>query len=112
MAFSQSEKIKAGLIWTSQILGMLDGLGSAEKQNAESIVNAMMQMILQEVYLANKVTGDKAWSEISKAIDRAIVMVNSGVASDSVTLLTEGLSRVTNIGQRSMSFLKEKGLLD
>jgi len=35
MAFSQSEKIKSGLIWISQALEMLQGLSSTEKGGGE-----------------------------------------------------------------------------
>jgi hypothetical protein len=39
------------------------------------------------------------------------VMINSGVASESLHHLTQALSQVTNIGQRSMTQLKTEGLL-
>ena len=38
-------------------------------------------------------------------------MIDSGVAPESVVHLTQALSQVTTIGHRSMSFLREKGLL-
>ncbi|MBW1779820.1 MAG: hypothetical protein JRL30_03685 [Deltaproteobacteria bacterium] len=111
MAFSQSEKVKSGIIWASQALELLGGLPIPEKTGAEKIIRMKIDMIVQEIQLAKNVTGDTAWDDIATVIEQAIVMMNSGVAPDSVVHLTQALSRVTSIGHRSMSFLKEKGLL-
>ena len=111
MAFSQSEKIKSGLIWISQALAMLEGIGEPEKQGGEKIIKAIINMVLQEVALAKRVAGDASWEDIEKSVDQAVVMINSGVGSESVFHLTRALSQVTSIGHRSMSFLKEERLL-
>jgi hypothetical protein len=57
------------------------------------------------------VSEDDAWDEIEKTIEKALVMINSGVAAESVVHLTQALSRITSIGHRSMTVLREKGLL-
>ena len=111
MAFSQSEKIKSGLIWASQALEMLSGLPDTEKQGAEKIIKAIIDMIAHEIRLARGVAGHAAWYDIEKPLEQAVVMINSGVAPESVVHLTRALSRVTGIGHTSMSFLKERGLL-
>ena len=111
MAFSQSEKIKSGLIWGSQMLEFVKGLSGPEKLGAEKMIKAMIGMLVHEVRLAKTVAGDASWEDIEKAIDQAIVMITSGVAPESVAHLTQALSRVTGIGHRSMSFLKDQGHL-
>ncbi|MDY6881378.1 MAG: hypothetical protein V2J25_14115 [Desulfatiglans sp.] len=111
IAFSQSEKIKSGLIWVSQSLELMSGLSAQEKQGAEKIIVSMVNMVASEIQLARKVTSDTAWGDVNKSIDQALVMINSKVASESVVHLTQALSLVTGIAQRSMSFLKEEGLL-
>ena len=111
MAFSQSEKVKSGIIWASQALQLLAGLPIPEKPGAEKTIQMKIDMMVQEIRLAKTVTGDSAWDDIEAIIEQAIVMINSGVAPDSVGHLTQALSKVTSIGHRSMSFLKEKGLL-
>lgn len=111
IAFSQSEKIKSGLIWVSQALQMLNGLQAPEKRGAEKTTKAIIGMIAHEIQLGKNVTGDVSWDEVLKHIDKALVMINSGVASEAVVHLTQALSQVTSIGHRSMSFLKEKGFL-
>ncbi|MEE9418865.1 MAG: hypothetical protein V3W43_05275 [Desulfatiglandaceae bacterium] len=111
MAFSQSEKIKSGLIWVSHAIELANGLPEPEKHGAGRIIKAIIGMVLQEIGLAKKLAGGQTWEEIEKHIDQGMVMINSGVAMESVVHLTQALSKVTNIGQRSMSYLKEQGLL-
>ena len=111
MAFSQSEKVKSAIIWTSQAMELLGGLPIPEKPGAEKVIKLKIDMLVQEIRLARNVTGDPAWDDIEAILDQALVMINSGVAPDSVVHLTQALSRATSIGHRSMTFLKEKGLL-
>jgi hypothetical protein len=111
MAFSQSEKIKSGLIWISQVLGLIAGLPASEKQGAEKTVRALLDMLFHEIRLAGSLTHDGSWKDIEKNLDQAVVMINSGVAGESVVHITQALSQVTSIGHRSMSFLKDEGLL-
>ncbi len=111
IAFSQSEKIKSGLIWVSQAIQMLNGLQEPEKRGAEKTTKAIIEMIVHEIQLGKNVTGDVTWDEVLRYIDKALVMINSGVAAEAVVHLTQALSQVTSIGHRSMTFLKGEGLL-
>lgn len=111
MAFSQSEKVKSGIIWASQALELLGGLPVPEKPGAEKTIRLKIDTMIQEIRLAKRITGDPAWDDIEAILDQATVMIHSGIAPDSVVHLTQALSRVTTIGHRSMSLLKEKGLL-
>lgn len=111
MAFSQSEKIKSGIIGLSHCLELLGSLPDQEKQGGEKIIKALTDMIFQEIQLAKNVAQDDQWNDAEKSIDQATVMINSGVGPESIIHLTQALSQITSIGQRSMSFLQEKGLL-
>ena len=111
MAFSQSEKIKSGIIWVSHTLELLSGLPEQEKQGAEKVIKTMISMIFHEIMLAKSIARDESWEDVERLVDQAIVMINSGVAPESVVHLTQALSHVTGIGHRSMSFLKQEGLL-
>ena len=111
LAFSQSEKMKAGTIWISQALNLLQGLHDAEKKGGEKIINTLLNMIAHEIKLAKTVARNNGWDDIEPHIERALVMINSGVGEEATVHLSKALSRITNVGQRSMSFLKEKGLL-
>jgi len=111
MAFTQSEKIKSGLIWVSQAVELTTGLAEKDKKGAEITARNLMNFILFEVHIAKKAAPDSVWEEIEKNIDLAIVMINSGVAQESIYHLTRALSHVTNIAQRAMSYLKKEGYL-
>ena len=111
MAFSQSEKIKAGIIWLSQSLELAGGLPGSEGQAGQKMSQALANMVFHEIQLAKSIASDERWEEAEKAVDQAIIMINSGVGPESIMHLTQALSQVTSIGQRSMSYLKEKGLL-
>ena len=111
MAFSQSEKIKSGIIWASQMLELIRGLPEPEKQGAERAAKTLVDMIFHEIKLARSVSPGEAWEDIEKNMDQAEAMIHSHVAPESVVHLTQALSQVTTIGQRSMSFLQEQGLI-
>jgi hypothetical protein len=111
MSFSQSEKVKAGVIWLSQLAEIHGGLDESEGRGVERAMKTILNMLLQEVRLAAHTSGDREWPEVELSVDRAGVMIESGVARESVMHLTQALSRVTNVGHRSMSLLREEGLL-
>ncbi|MCF8128808.1 MAG: hypothetical protein K9N10_09850 [Deltaproteobacteria bacterium] len=111
MAFSQSEKLKSSIICASQSLELLAGLPFPEKEGAQKVIRMNIEMMRQEIHLARNLSGDEDWDEIEKHIGKAVVMIDSGVAPESVVHMTQALSQVTSIGHRSMTVLKEKGLL-
>jgi hypothetical protein len=111
MAFSQSEKIKAGLIWVSQTLNLLEGLPGGEKVGGEKVINAVLNMVGNEIKLAQAVGGDHGWEEIEPYLEKALIMLNSGVGEEANAHLSKALSKVTNIAHGSMTFLKAKGFL-
>ncbi|HDR15107.1 MAG TPA: hypothetical protein ENN79_06435 [Desulfobacteraceae bacterium] len=111
MAFSQSEKIKAGLIWLSSVLQMSEGFQGMEKRGAEQAVGAFLNMVVHDVGLSERVAPDPGWKDVRDAVEKAAVMINSGVGVEVLHDLTKALSRVTTIGQRSMALLKEQNLL-
>jgi hypothetical protein len=111
MAFSQSEKIKAGLIWIAQALELLQGLSGEERRGAEKTIGAMLNMVGHEISLARNLAPHDMWNMIESPIDRALTMIQSGVGHEAIAHLSKALSKVTNIGQQSMSLLKEESLL-
>jgi hypothetical protein len=111
MAFSQSEKVKTSIICASQSLQLLAGLPFPENEGAQKVIRMNIEMMRQEILLARNLSGDESWDEIEKFIGKAVVMIDSGVATESVVHLTQALSQTTSIGHRSMTALKEKGLL-
>ena len=111
LAFTQSEKVKAGIIWVSQALAFLIRLPDKNRRSAERMAHIFIGSILHDVHLAGRVSTDPKWREVEKNVDLALVMLDSGVASEAGYHLTKALSQVTDIGQRSMAYLKKEGLL-
>ncbi len=111
MSFSQSEKVKAGLIWASHALELLSGLQDEQRKGGEKIIRALLGMIAQEIGLARILTGREVWEGLESHLEKALIMVDSGVGEEAILHLSRALSNVTNVGQQSMSLLKENGLL-
>ena len=111
MAFSQSEKIKAGIIWTNQILEIVQGQPQSERGGSIMLVHVLLNMVAQEIGLAKNLVPRGQWAEAEAPIERALTMINSGVPQEAPAHLGKALSKITNIGQRSMSLLKQEKLL-
>ncbi len=110
-AFSQSEKIKSGLIWLSQAVEIQKSLSDPERRGAEKSVRIILSMIGREIHVSRKVAEDASWEDAEKHVDHAMVMMNSGVPHEAVYHMTQALSRVTDVGQRSLTLLKREGYL-
>ena len=109
-AYAQSEKVKSGLIWISQIseqVAVLDGPG---RQPAMGLLKTLAHMIADETDLTARITRDRRWREISEKIHMALVMINSGVPQETGFHLTQAISHVTSIGGQAGRVLKERGL--
>ena len=110
-AFSQSEKLKSGIIWASQIIEMTIALPESDKLGAEKVLKALISMIATEINVAMKAAPHDVWLEVEKDVNTALVMMNSGVTHEASYHLTQALTQVTTIGQQSMTLLTDKELL-
>jgi hypothetical protein len=111
ISLAQSEKAKAGLIWASQTIEIFLGLPEDQRKGAERVIYAFLSMVSHEVALAKAVTTNESWDGVEGHIEKALIMISSGVAQEAGLHLSRALSRVTNIAQQSMSLLKERDLL-
>ncbi len=111
MGFSQSEKIKTGLIWISQCLQVLGQVPDSERSGAVRMIKLLLNQVRQEIHLARNVAGGESWEGLDALMEQASVMIDSGVGEEGVYHLTKALSAVTDVGRRSMSSLKDQGLL-
>ncbi len=111
IAYAQSEKIKSGLIWISQMAEMAKGLGGEQRIAAENMVQTMVAFVANEVNLAQKVAGDQDWGQVEAHIEKARIMIHSGVFEEVTWHLTQALSQTTGIGQKNMSYLLDNNLL-
>ncbi len=111
IAFSQSEKIKSGLIWLSQAIEIQKSLSETERRGAEKSVRTVLSMVGREIQVGGKIVPDASWVDAEKHVDLAMVMMNSGVPTEAVYHMTQALSRVTDIGQRALTLLKGQGFI-
>ena len=82
-AFSQSEKLKTGLIWANQMIDVYVSLPEAEKPGAERMLKILINMIGNELHVAKKAAPHIVWQEAEKDLNTAQVMMNSGVLHES-----------------------------
>jgi hypothetical protein len=111
IAFSQSEKLKSGIIWANQIIEMYVALSESEKPGAEKVLKTLINMVATEIHVAKKAAPHEAWLNVEKDINTALVMLNSGVSHEAGYHLTQALTHVTSVGHQSMTLLTDKGLL-
>ena len=111
VSFSQSEKIKSGLIWAAQSLEHLAGLEPMETRGAERMITLLIDMVAGETILARRLGNDERWTLAHKSIDKARVMLVSGVPAEAPYHLTQALQQVTAIGQRAMEVLRGEKLI-
>lgn len=111
MAFSQSDKIKSGLIWASQLAGMHASLSEMEKRGAGLTIQHLLAMLADELRLARRNAGGAEWAEAAKHMEMALVMAHSGVIEESAFHMARALRQVTGVGQRAMTVLKDHGMV-
>lgn len=109
-AYSQSEKVKSGLIWISQLADQVTAMEGPVRKQGQMFLKTLVQMVSDESDLAGNITGDTRWHEIGKKINLAMVMINSGVPQETGFHLTQALVHVTRIGGEAASLLKENNL--
>jgi len=80
-------------------------------EGAAGVIRTTLAMIYHELHLAGKLGGGDLWREIEKHLDMALVMIDSQILPEATFHLTRALSRVTTIGQRAMTVLKDQGLI-
>jgi len=111
LAFSQSEKAKAGLLMAAQLLEIYNGLPDHEKHAAERFLRPLIGMISSEIHLSKKMTSADMWASVDKSLNTALVMMNSGVLSEASFHIAQAISGVTTIAQRAMEHLIRQKLL-
>ena len=109
-SYTQSEKIKAGMIWLNQCVENCVHFPGPQKIGAERLLRHLIGMIAVEIQLIRKMTENNAWTSAEKHLNQAIVMINSGVPQEVPFHVTRALSQVTSIGSQALKRLKEDGL--
>jgi len=109
-AYTQSEKVKSGLIWICQVADQVAAMDDPGRRQAVMLLQTLVRMVADESVLAARLSGDGSWHEIGRKINMALVMINSGVPQETSFHLTRALTRVTRIGGQAAEVLRQKGL--
>ena len=109
-AYTQSEKVKSGLIWICQVAEQVATMEGAGRRHGLILLKTLAHLVADELDPAGKITGDPGWFDIGRKINMALVMINSGVPQETSFHLTQALTRVTGIGSRAATVLKENNL--
>ncbi len=110
-AFALSDKIKSGLIWASAAGDQAAAYPEPGRQGAVAVARTLLELVLNEAVCARQATGDPAWDEAIRAIEKARVMLCSGVPAEVSFHLTRALGQVTRIGRQAGESLQTAGLL-
>jgi hypothetical protein len=111
LAYSLSEKLKTGLLWTAQLVEIHNGQSEEQRAGSTAVIRAIVSMTANEAQLARKLVAADHWEGVEKHLNLALVMIDSGVVQEATFHLTQALSHATTIGQRSMGSLIDQGLL-
>ena len=93
-SYTQSEKIKAGMIWLTQCVENCVHFPGPQKTGAERLLRQLIGMIAIEIQLIRKLTDNPAWTSAEKHLNQAIVMINSGVVQEVPFHVARALSQV------------------
>ena len=110
ISFSQSEKVKSGLIWCSQCVQLAQNLPEGEQAGAVKLVKNLLGMVSNEAQLARQSGHGDIWLKAEKDLNTARVMLESGVIEEATYHFTQALSQVNSIGQKAMTYLIENDL--
>ena len=111
IAFSQSEKVKSGLIWCNQCIQLVQNLPENERIGGIKLVKNLLAMVLNEAQLARQAGNNDVWLQAEKDLNTARVMIDSGVMEEATYHFTQALSQVNTIGQQAMTYLIENDLM-
>ncbi|MDD3991882.1 MAG: hypothetical protein RBR20_10825 [Desulfobacterales bacterium] len=110
-SFTLSDKIKSGLIWASTACDQAAGFEGLTRQGAVAVAENLLSMVLNETVLVRQASGNTEWDEAMRLMDKARVMIRSGVPAEASFHLTRALSVVTSIGRQAGEALRQQGLL-
>lgn len=109
LAYTQCEKVKAGLIWLSQAMLQFQGQPPAKPAAAERLALALLEMVRDEVQLGWRLTREEGWQRADAHLKQAAAMIHSGAAYDAPWHLTLALRQITSLGQAAYQRLEREG---
>ena len=111
LGFMYAERLKSALIVTGQLLNALEDFEDGERAGGLKMISFFIKAATSEMQLAAKVMENLDWASLSKQLNLIEGYSRLGQVEATRQELSHTLSRVTTLGARAMTSLKEEGLL-
>jgi hypothetical protein len=110
--FQYAEKMKSGLIVSTQLLDQVNSLKEAELSGGKKVLVWYLEGLLREVRIAQNVLGSgHSYNDMERKIMEVIGRLQVSQFQEAQWSLSEAISLATTACQASMSFLMEKKLI-
>jgi hypothetical protein len=111
IGFSLSEKVMSGLLGATCCAQQAAALEGLPRQGALALTESLIGMVMGETLCARRLTAEADWDEAVQFMDKARVMIRSGVPQEAPFHLTRALRLVAGIGERAARRLQDLDLL-
>ena len=111
LGFMYAERLKSALLVTGQLLNALGDFQEGERAGGLKMFSFFLKAATSEMRLAARVMEYSDWHDLSKQLDLIEGYTRLGQMEAAREELSHTLSRVTSLGARAMTSLKEEGLL-
>jgi hypothetical protein len=111
LGFMYAERLKSALIVAGQLLDVLADLNEGERLGGLKMFNAFVRGVGNEMRLAANVMGGSDWDGLSAQLNLMEGYARLGQLEAARQELSQTLSRVTTLGGRAMTSLRNADLL-
>ena len=111
LGFMYAERLKSALIITGQLLNALGDFKEGERAGGLKMFSFFIKAATSEMQLAARVMENSDWHDLSKQLNLIEGYTRLGQREAARQEVSHTLSRVTTLGARAMTSLKEEGLL-
>jgi len=111
LGFMYAERLKSALIIAGQMLDVLPDLNEGERTGGLKMFNSFVRGVGNEIRLAANVMGGADWDGLSGQLNLMEGYARLGQLEAARQELSQTLSRVTTLGGRAMTSLRNADLL-
>jgi hypothetical protein len=111
LGFMYAERLKSALILTGQLLNALENFKEGERAGGLKMFSFFIKAATSEMQLAANVMENLDWDGLRGQLNLMEGYARLGQMEAARQELSHTLSRVTTLGARAMTSLKEEGLL-
>jgi len=109
--FLYVERIKSELIIGSKLLEEIENTSENQREGAEKILLAYLEMLQSETKLAQQVSSVSNFENVQLKLESAHQNMRDHKYSEALKNISQAISLTTTIGQKSIEQLREKALV-